>query len=336
MRQAMTLKDQYDVLKNTSLGKLLSRLAILIVLFLLFGVTTDNFLRSENLITIALQVAIYAVMACGMAFVLIAGAIDLSAGSIVGLSGIVCAIMLRDYGVSIPLAILCSMLVGLLCGLVNGLLVTYVRLLPFIATLGTSWIYRGLTQVMADGQPVTIRNADKPEIAEIVRFIGSGRVLDTIPVAVIIMLVCAVILSVVLNKTVLGRNIFATGSNPNAARLSGINTNVSVLSAYCIEGLMCGLAGVLITARLTSGQVNSGQGYELEAIAACVIGRVSLMGGEGSVSGALIGAFVMGILRNGLNLNRVNSFWQQIIIGIVLIVAVTIDLHYQRNSSKTK
>jgi ribose transport system permease protein len=191
------------------------------------------------------------------------------------------------------------------------------------------WIYRGVVQLLADGQPVTIRNQDHPEVAEFFKMLGSGRVWGNIPVAFIIMVVFAIILSIVLNKTVFGRNLFATGSNSEAARLSGINVKWTTIYAHMIAGIMAGIAGILITGRLSSGQVNAGSGYELEAVAACAIGRVSLLGGEGSIIGALIGAFMMGILRNGLNLNGVGSFWQQIVIGIVLIVAVTTDL-YQR------
>ena len=258
----MTINERYANLKSSSFYQLLSRFSILFALFVLFAITTGNFLMPENLFTITLQVAIYALMAAGMAPILISGAIDLSAGSIVGLAGIVCAIMLRNFGLPIPVAILASLAVGLLCGVLNGVLVSYLKLLPFIATLGTMWIFRGFTDVFADGQPVTIRNAQHPEVGEIVRFIGSGRIWNTIPVAIIIVVILSVIVSVILNKTVLGRNIFATGSNPEAARLSGINTRKTTIYAYLIGGTMCGMAGVLITARLTSGQVSSGTGYE--------------------------------------------------------------------------
>lgn len=327
-----SIQEKYGKLKKTSFYQLLARFSILIVLFLIFAVTTNNFIKPSNLLTITLQVAVYAVMACGMTFILVVGAIDLSAGSIVGLSGIICAILLRDFGMSIPLTTVISLVVGAVCGLINGGLVTYLKLPPFIVTLGTMWIYRGVVQVLANGQPVTIRNPEHPEVADFFKSIGSGRVWDAVPIAFIIMVVLAIILTIVLNKTVLGKNLFATGSNSEAARLSGINVKRTTIYAYLIGGLMFGVAGVLITARLSSGQVNAGNGYELEAVAACVIGRVSLLGGEGTIIGALIGAFMMGILRNGLNLNGVNSFWQQIVIGIVLIVAVASDLYQRRRT----
>ncbi len=323
----------YDNFKKTPLFKLISRLSILILLFLIFSVSTFNFLSPDNLITITLQVAIYAVIASGMSFILIVGATDLSAGSIVGLSGIICAILLRDYGFSMAAAILIGLIIGILCGIFNGITCTYLRLLPFIATLGTMWVFRGLTQLLANGQPVTIRNENHPEVAEIFRFIGSGRIGGIIPVAVIVALLVAIVLSIILNKTVLGRNIFATGSNTEAARLSGINVRKTTILAFIVGGVTCGLAGIMVTARLTSGQVNAGTGYELEAIAACVIGGVSLAGGEGTVVGAVIGALIMAMLRNGLNLNGVNSFWQQIIIGLILIIAVAFDTFQRRKTS---
>jgi len=324
-----SIKEKFYKVKKTSFYQLLTRFSILLVLFAIFSITTSNFIQLNNLLTITLQVALYAVLACGMAFVLVVGSIDLSVGSIAGLSGIVCAILLRDFGMSIPLTILISLVVGVICGFINGLMVTNLKLPAFIATLGTMWIYRGVVQLLADGQPVTIRNQDNPEVAEFFKMLGSGRIWGNIPVAFIIMIILAVILSIVLNKTVFGRNLFATGSNSEAARLSGINVKWTTIYAHMIAGIMAGIAGILITGRLSSGQVNAGSGYELEAVAACAIGRVSLLGGEGSIIGALIGAFMMGILRNGLNLNGVGSFWQQIVIGIVLIVAVTTDL-YQR------
>jgi len=324
-----SLKEKFGKLKKTSFYQLLTRFTILIILFLIFALTTNNFIKPSNLLTITLQVALYAVLACGMTFVLIVGAIDLSVGSIAGLSGIVCAILLRDFGMTIPLTLLISIIVGAISGLINGALTTYLKLPPFIATLGTMWMYRGVVQLLADGQPVTIRNPEHPEVGEFFKLLGSGRIWGSIPIAFIIMIVLAIILNIILNKTVLGRNMFATGSNTEAARLSGINVRRTTIYGFIIGGIMAGIAGILITGRLSSGQVNAGQGYELEAVAACVIGRVSLLGGEGSIIGALIGAFMMGILRNGLNLNGVGSFWQQIVIGIVLIIAVFSDL-YQR------
>ena len=272
-----------DKIKGTPIFKALSRLSVLLILFIILAFTTHNFIKASNLSTILLQVAVYAVIAYGVTFVLIVGATDLSAGSVVGLAGIVTALLLRDYNVSPIVAILAGLATGLLCGFINGICVTYLKIMPFIATLGTSWIFRGFCQLIGDGQPVTIRSSTNPEAAEFLKTLGSGRI-GGFPIAAIVFLVLAV-------------------------------------------------GGVLITARLSSGQIAAGTGYELEGIAAAVIGGVSLMGGEGSIAGALIGALIMGMLRNGLNLNGINSYWQQIVIGTILIFAVAFDL-FQRRKNK--
>lgn len=321
-----------DKIKGTPIFKALSRLSVLLILFIILAFTTHNFIKASNLSTILLQVAVYAVIAYGVTFVLIVGATDLSAGSVVGLAGIVTALLLRDYNVSPIVAILAGLATGLLCGFINGICVTYLKIMPFIATLGTSWIFRGFCQLIGDGQPVTIRSSTNPEAAEFLKTLGSGRI-GGFPIAAIVFLVLAVVLSILLTKTVLGRNVFATGSNEEAARLSGINVRRTTICAFMLCDVMAALGGVLITARLSSGQIAAGTGYELERIAAAVIGGVSLMGGEGSIAGALIGALIMGMLRNGLNLNGINSYWQQIVIGTILIFAVAFDL-FQRRKNK--
>lgn len=316
-------------IKNSPFFKLLSRLSVLIILFVVLALTTHNFIKLSNLTTILLQVAIYAVIAYGVTFVLIVGATDLSAGSVVGLAGIVSALLLRDYAVSPVTAIIAGLITGAVCGFLNGVCITYLKIIPFVATLGTSWIFRGVCQLIGDGQPVTIRSSENPTAAEFLKVLGSGRI-GGFPVAAIVFIILGFVLSVILSKTVLGRNIYATGSNQESARLSGINVRRTTIYAFIVCDVLAALGGVLITARLSSGQVSAGTGYELEGIAAAVIGGVSLMGGEGSIAGALIGALIMGMLRNGLNLNGINSYWQQIVIGAVLIFAVAFDLFQRR------
>ncbi|NBK93887.1 ABC transporter permease [bacterium 1XD21-13] len=316
-------------IKNSPFFKLLSRLSVLIILFVVLALTTHNFIKLSNLTTILLQVAIYAVIAYGVTFVLIVGATDLSAGSVVGLAGIVSALLLRDYAVSPVMAIIAGLITGAVCGFLNGVCITYLKIIPFVATLGTSWIFRGVCQLIGDGQPVTIRSSENPTAAEFLKVLGSGRI-GGFPVAAIVFIILGLALSVILSKTVLGRNIYATGSNQESARLSGINVRRTTIYAFIVCDVLAALGGVLITARLSSGQVSAGTGYELEGIAAAVIGGVSLMGGEGSIAGALIGALIMGMLRNGLNLNGINSYWQQIVIGAVLIFAVAFDLFQRR------
>ena len=316
-------------IKNSPFFKLLSRLSVLIILFVVLALTTHNFIKLSNLTTILLQVAIYAVIAYGVTFVLIVGATDLSAGSVVGLAGIVSALLLRDYAVSPVMAIIAGLITGAVCGFLNGVCITYLKIIPFVATLGTSWIFRGVCQLIGDGQPVTIRSSENPTAAEFLKVLGSGRI-GGFPGAAIVFIILGLALSVILSKTVLGRNIYATGSNQESARLSGINVRRTTIYAFIVCDVLAALGGVLITARLSSGQVSAGTGYELEGIAAAVIGGVSLMGGEGSIAGALIGALIMGMLRNGLNLNGINSYWQQIVIGAVLIFAVAFDLFQRR------
>lgn len=316
-------------IKNSPFFKLLSRLSVLIILFVVLALTTHNFIKLSNLTTILLQVAIYAVIAYGVTFVLIVGATDLSAGSVVGLAGIVSALLLRDYAVSPVTAIIAGLITGAVCGFLNGVCITYLKIIPFVATLGTSWIFRGVCQLIGDGQPVTIRSSENPTAAEFLKVLGSGRI-GGFPVAAIVFIILGFVMSVILSKTVLGRNIYATGSNQESARLSGINVRRTTIYAFIVCDVLAALGGVLITARLSSGQVSAGTGYELEGIAAAVIGGVSLMGGEGSIAGALIGALIMGMLRNGLNLNGINSYWQQIVIGAVLIFAVAFDLFQRR------
>ena len=316
-------------IKNSPFFKLLSRLSVLIILFVVLALTTHNFIKLSNLTTILLQVAIYAVIAYGVTFVLIVGATDLSAGSVVGLAGIVSALLLRDYAVSPVMAIIAGLITGAVCGFLNGVCITYLKIIPFVATLGTSWIFRGVCQLIGDGQPVTIRSSENPTAAEFLKVLGRGRI-GGFPVAAIVFIILGLALSVILSKTVLGRNIYATGSNQESARLSGINVRRTTIYAFIVCDVLAALGGVLITARLSSGQVSAGTGYELEGIAAAVIGGVSLMGGEGSIAGALIGALIMGMLRNGLNLNGINSYWQQIVIGAVLIFAVAFDLFQRR------
>jgi len=280
-------------------------------------------------------VAVYATLACGVSFVLIIGGAELSAGSILGLSGVVFALTLRN-GVPVLAAILLSIITGALCGIFNGFLVTKMNLIPFIATLGTQYMFRGLTQIFSGGNSVAIRSAASEADLGIIETIGSGKIFGFIPMPTIIMLIFAVILTVVLSTTTLGRKLFATGSNREAARLSGINTQLITIIAYSFSGLMAGIAGVVLTSRLLSAQPTAGIGYELEGIAASVIGGVSMMGGEGSVPGAVLGAFIIGVMRNGLNLLGVNVYWQNFVMGAIIILAVYFDLTRRRRELNNK
>lgn len=323
------MRNFTGVLKNSKLKTTLGQFLSIGVIVLTFFITTPTFRTMDNIISIGLSAAIYILLAMGLSFVLIAGATDLSAGSVVAISGITCAIAIRDFGMGVPVGVLIGLLTGILCGIVNGLLSTKLGLVPFIATLGTQWIFRGLTNILGKGMPVSVRIADRPEVAEQFYFIGGGRILG-IPVPVYLCILFALILDFILRRTVLGRDIYSVGSNEEAARLSGINVFKTKMLSYMICDGMAGLAGVVMAARLVSAQTSAGTGYEFEGIFAAVIGGVSLSGGVGNILGAVIGALIVAVLRNGLNLHGVNSFWQQVILGILIVGAVWLDVQRSR------
>jgi len=329
-----TKKAKVNIMKgkDEALQKFLA-FGVLIMLCILFGVLTGgSFLKIDNLLTIALQVTPYAILGFGLTFVLITGGTDLSAGSVIGFGGIVCAKAVT-MGVSIPVAIIIGILAGIIAGLINGLFVTKLSVTPFIATLGTQFAFRGLTQLVGQGKPVSIQALGDEKIISVFRFIGGGTVFGRIPFPTIIMIITAIVLGIVLSKTGFGRRLYAVGSNEETARLSGINVIKTKLTAYIICGATASMAGILLAARLASAQSNAGQGYELEGIAAAVIGGTSVMGGEGGILGTVIGAFVMGVLRNGLNLLKVDAFVQMVIIGTIIVIGVWYDTARRKKQS---
>ncbi|HEX8119265.1 MAG TPA: ABC transporter permease [Pyrinomonadaceae bacterium] len=301
------------------LGTLSGLLGLCVVLW----AATPFFLTVSNLLNVTEQAAIIAIVAVGMTFVIITGGIDLSVGSVLAFAGVVMAEVLhKDFPV--PLALAVALGTGLLCGLVNGALITLGRLPPFIATLGMMSVARGTALMFTEGRPVS-------------GFSGGFRSLATgelfgLPVSVVIMAGIYVLAHVVLTRTKLGRYTYAIGGNEEAALLSGVNVRLYKAAVYGISGMLSGLAAVLLTARLNSAQPIAGMMYELDAIAATVIGGTSLLGGEGTVVGTLIGALIMAVLRNGLNILGVSSFVQQVVIGSVIITAVLIDMWLKRRA----
>ncbi len=263
-------------------------------------------------------------LAMGMTFVIIAGGIDLSVGSIVGLSGGVVFILLTTFKMNLWLALLIGVLCSALCGLLNGAAVTKLGLIPFIATLGGQWVYRGILKLLNNGGTISIRNIAPEEAVSKVSFLGSGRLLG-IPVPVYVVAFFAVLLTFLLKRTTYGRSVYAIGSNKEAAAMSGINVKLVTLKTFILAGIMAGIAGILLASRMVSVQSSAGTGYEFEGIFSAVVGGVSMAGGEGSVLGAIVGALIVATLRNGLNLNGINSFWQQVILGILIIVVVYVD-----------
>jgi len=302
-------------------GRQLGTLSGLLGLALVLWALTPHFLTISNLLNIAEQATIIAIIAVGMTFVIITGGIDLSVGSVLAFAGVVMASVLHS-GLPLPLALIVGLGAGLLCGLVNGLLITVGRLPPFIATLGMMSVARGAALMFTEGRPIS-------GFSESFRSLATGEVFR-IPAPVIIMIGVYVIAHFILRRTKLGRYTYAIGGNEEAALLSGINVKLYKTMVYGLAGLLSGLAAILLTARLNSAQPIAGMSYELDAIAATVIGGTSLLGGEGTVVGTLIGALIMAVLRNGLNLLGVSSFIQQIVIGTVIIVAVLIDMALKR------
>ena len=299
-------------------------LAGLLVLSFVLWILTPHFLTVSNLLNVLEQSSINAIVAAGMTFAIISGGIDLSVGSVLALSGIALASALQAGG-SLPLALALALASAAVCGLLNGLIVTLGRLPPFIATLGMMSVARGLALIWAEGRPISGFN-------ESFRLIATARPLG-VPAPVLITLVVYGVAHVMLAHSVFGRSIYAIGGNEEASRLSGVPVRLHKTGAYVVCGLTRGVAAVVLTARLNSAQPTAGVMYELDAIAATVIGGTSLFGGEGTLVGALIGALIMGVLRNGLNLLDVSSFVQQFVIGIVIIAAVLIDTTLKRGRS---
>ncbi|MGH6885864.1 MAG: ABC transporter permease, partial [Geminicoccales bacterium] len=286
-------------------------------------IATPHFLTTSNLLNVVEQSAIIGIIAVGMTFVILTAGIDLSVGSIVALSGVALGTAFRA-GLPIPAAALTGLAVGLACGLINGALITIGRLPPFIATLGMMSVARGGALMLSDGRSIS-------GYPEGFRSIATGHLLG-IPIPVLVMLTIYVFAHFVLTRTTLGRYTYAIGGNEEAAELSGISVRAYKIAVYGIAGLLSAVTALLLVARLDSAQPIAGIMYELDAIAAVVIGGTSLMGGSGSVVGTLIGALIMGVLRNGLNLLGVSSYLQQVAIGAVIIVAVLMDMGLRRRA----
>jgi ribose transport system permease protein len=297
-------------------GRRLGTLAGLLGLCVLLWILTPHFLTVSNLLNVLEQTAINAIIAVGMTFVIISGGIDLSVGSLLALAGVVLASRLHA-GSPIVVAIGAAMAVGFLFGALNGIAITRGRLPPFIATLGMMSVARGCALLFTDGRPISGFDPEFRSIAT-ARFAG-------IPSPVFITAAAYMLGQFVLSETRFGRYVYALGGNEEATRLSGVHVRLHKTVVYGVSGLTSACAAVLLTARLNSAQPIAGMMYELDAIAATVIGGTSLMGGEGHLGGTLIGALIMGVLRNGLNLLGVSSFLQQVVIGVVIVFAVLID-----------
>ena len=309
----------------------LEKLQSLIALFLMiviFSVLYDDFRSGDNFWTIMRQVSVHACLSVGMTMVILTGGIDLSVGSVLAFSGAIAAGLLKNgieipalnlfVGVTVPGAILIAGLVGSSLGLFSGLMITRFKVPPFVATLCMLIIARGFTELWTGGANIT-------GLGSTFDFIGTGRLLGVIPMPVCISAVIVFIAAVVLKKTRFGRYLYAVGGNEKAARLSGLNVNSIKTLVYTISGFLAAVGGIIVTAKIDSASPTAGESYELDSIAAVVIGGTSLDGGKGSVPGTVIGVLIIGILNSGLTIAGVDPFWQKVVKGFVILLAVVID-----------
>ena len=304
----------------------------LILLFIMFSLFSPQFFPTmNNVMAILLSTAVNAVLALGVTFVIITGGIDLSVGTLMTLSAVMAGVFIsKEFHTPVPVGVLIGLGTGALCGLINGTLISRMRIPPFIATLGMMYIAKGLSLVLSDLAPIYFNDA--PSFNKIAMGSVVGAIFPAFPIpnAVLIMFAAAIVASLILSKTVLGRYCFAIGSNEEATRLSGVNVATWKTAIYGLCGLYAGLGGILMASRLNSAQPALGAGYELDAIAAVVIGGTSLSGGEGSILGTVIGAFVISTLSNGLRIMSVPQEWQIVVTGAIVIGAVYLDMLRRR------
>ncbi|MFF4269010.1 substrate-binding domain-containing protein [Streptomyces sp. NPDC001536] len=314
-----TLKSTTGASGASGLRRLLldnGALTALIVLVIAMSALSGDFLTTDNLLNVGVQAAVTAILAFGVTFVIVSAGIDLSVGSVAALSATVLAWSATSEGMPVFLAVLLAVATGIACGLVNGFLISYGKLPPFIATLAMLSVARGLSLVISQGSPIAFPDS----VSHLGDTLGGW-----LPVPVLVMVLMGLITAFVLGRTYIGRSMYAIGGNEEAARLSGLRVKKQKLAIYAFSGLFAAAAGIVLASRLSSAQPQAAQGYELDAIAAVVIGGASLAGGTGKASGTLIGALILAVLRNGLNLLSVSAFWQQVVIGVVIALAVLLD-----------
>lgn len=314
---------------NFNLSKMYAKLGplvALLVLVIIVSVLNSSFLRINNLMNLFQQVSINALIAFGMQFVILTGGIDLSVGSILALSGAISAQLIIS-GVAPLIAFLIGIICGAVFGALNGLLIAYGKAAPFIVTLATMSVFRGLTYVLTNGNPIT---GAKMNNSFSFQFLGQGYLFG-IPFQVYLMIIAYIVFYILMHKTTFGRKTFAIGGNEKAAFVAGVKTKKILIWIYVIAGFLAAVAGMVLTSQLGSAQPDAGTSYEMDAIAAVVLGGTSLAGGKGKMSGTLIGALIIGVLNNGMNLLGISSFFQQIVKGIVILVAVLLDRKQAKN-----
>ncbi|GMW02995.1 MAG: hypothetical protein AMXMBFR84_41310 [Candidatus Hydrogenedentota bacterium] len=299
-----------------------SPLVLLAVLCIVLGFVSENFRTPHNLQLVSLRTCVVAIIAAGQLLVILTAGIDLSVGSVAALANVVAALSMKEAGVPVEIAVILGSAVGMICGTVNGVLITLGRIPPFIVTLGMMMVARGLAMLITDATPIYT-------LPDRFDYLGGTRGW-WIPVII----ACAIIaiITVMLSLTRFGRSLYAIGGNLSAARLSGISVDALRVAAYALCGLSAGFAGVMLSSQVGMGDPNAGQGYELDSIAACVIGGTSLMGGEGTAVGALAGALIMNVLVNFCNLNNINVYWQQVLVGSLIVALVFYD-NYRKHKA---
>lgn len=300
-----------------SLSRLYDRFGVLVVFVLLFAVScmlSDRFLQTSNLFNILRQISMFGILSVGMTFVIVSGGIDLSVGSITALVCVITANMVNDHGI-IP-AILVALLVGALVGLINGVGIAYGKLQPFIMTLGTMYMASGAASIYTNGTPISIKgNFSK---------IGNSMLFNTIPLPAIYFIVILIAAYLVMRNTRFGRHVYSIGSNKEATRLAGVDVKKVTLSVYILSGVLAAVTGIIFAAQMASGSPVAGEGYEMNAITAAVVGGTSMSGGKGNLLGTFLGAVIMGILSNIMNLCGVSSYWQTVLTGLILVVAILV------------
>lgn len=303
-------------------------LAALLIMCLFFSVFGNNFLTQTNVVNLLRTCATNCYLAIGVQMAIILAGIDLTGGALAALTGVVCVMTFENAGLPIWVGIVVGVLIGVVVGMANGVIITYTGIHPFVVTLAMQSICRGGAYLLANGSPVTTTNRSFSSF-------GSGS-LGVVPLPVVYMTIFLILDFFLLNKTRTGRHIYAVGGNETSARFSGININKIKILVWTISGAMAGFCGVVLAARLSSGQPSTGEGYETDAIAAAVLGGTSFFGGTGTVGGLIIGVLIIGLISNGLNLMHVNSYWQYVLKGVIIIAAVYVDILKQKRQNAAK
>ncbi|MGO4268892.1 ABC transporter permease [Paenibacillus sp. TAF58] len=315
---------------QTGAAQKLLAFASLIMLVIIFSVSSSNFFQFNNIVAIMLSTAVIGVLALGSTFVIITSGIDLAVGTVMTFSSVMAGVIITTWHLPMPLGIIGGIATGAICGLISGLLVAKMKIPPFIATLAMMMVTKGLSLVISGTKPIYFN--DTPAFSQI----SMGSILNSIipgfeiPNAILVFFGAAIIASIILSRTIIGRYNFALGSNEESTRLSGVNVDYWKIVIYSLTGVFSGIAGIMMASRLNSAQPALGSGYELEAIAAVVIGGTSLSGGKGSILGTVIGALIMSVLTNGLRILSVKQEWQTVIVGVVVVLAVYADMMRRR------